>query len=412
MNIIFIDEHNSSLQNGIGTYRDLLLLSLGRIKSVSVTLISLNSYVENLTILVHDFGTEYAIPFISNGNWRECGPIICPLINIYLKDDDCNIFIFNHSPCADFIRHTRKAFPKSKILFVIHDQGWCSELLGNVELLTDICSNTPSAQQISENQRKLIKSYCESEKEIYHLADKVICLSPSFASILKNIYKIPKSKISIIPNGYKNLSTISLDKESARKYLGIPKDDEILIFAGRPVYHKGIAPLFQAIRILMNKRKKLKCVLCGNLMGFSEYLENITTISSRLIFTGLIPKEQLNIWYQAADVGIMPSYSEPFGYSGIEMIDMGLPLIVSDGIGVTDIYPNNLKAFVAKIGEDKTMIEFFANNLADNILNALDISNDKRHKFNNTNRALLDGKYSLNTMCSNYLKVFNQILTT
>lgn len=59
----------------------------------------------------------------------------------------------------------------------------------------------------------------------------------------------------------------------------------------------------------------------------------------------------------------MPSYSEQFGYSAIEMINYGLPLVVSDGNGLCDMFIDGQDAYVARIG-NVTDVNEFAQNLA------------------------------------------------
>ncbi|MDE6366724.1 MAG: hypothetical protein K2L33_03975, partial [Muribaculaceae bacterium] len=136
--VFFVDEHDSSKQNGIGTYRDTLVPRLGRRDGMEVTMISLNSDRDNLKIEKHDYGYEYSLPRVAGGDWRGSGDVIWPLISMYIPDGEDNVFMFNHSPSADFIRAMKGYYPKSKTVFIIHDQGWCASLMGDARLLEKV----------------------------------------------------------------------------------------------------------------------------------------------------------------------------------------------------------------------------------------------------------------------------------
>ena len=410
LNIFFIDEHNSSKQNGIGTYRDLLLPRLAQEPDVNVTLISLNSDHQRMVEEKTEVGREISLPFFNNGNWRGSGEIICPMLKGCIQDSPSNVFMMNHSPAADFIKELKECFPKSKIMSTVHDQGWCGTLMGSEKNLHTILVDGECPEGLSQEICDDVRRYCGTEQAIYSLVDKVISISPFMDTVLADIYKVPAEKRAMIFNGYKSFGRLSMSQSEARAKLGFSDDEELVIFAGRPAVHKGIIPMVKAVsKLRKGSHPRLRLILCGSMHGFADYAGLIKRNTSGLVFAGQISRHELPLWHRASDVGIMPSYSEPFGYSAIEMADMGLPLVVSDGTALRDIYHDGENAFVASIGPNVNDTEYFTDNLADALHKALTATPTRKKNMVAANRRLIRTDFSVDTMVRGYLDVMQAL---
>lgn len=168
----------------------------------------------------------------------------------------------------------------------------------------------------------------------------------------------------------------------------------------------------EAIYKLRRNRPNLKLIMCGELSGFEKYGRLIKRCASSLVFTGQLPRYELPLWYRAADVGVVPSYSEPFGYSAVEMVDMGLPIVVSNGTGLQDIYSDNINAFVASIGEDITNISFFVQSLCVKIRQALDASEQLLVEFAKENEEMIKKRFSIEKMSEKYYSLIKELVLT
>ena len=409
-NIFFIDEHDSSKQNGIGTFRDQLLPRLGAAAGIKLYLISLNYNSLDIQKNKTDFGVEYKIPVIARGNWRANGGLICPILRTYINDNKNNVFIVNHSPCSMFISALREAFPNSKVVFVIHDQGWCAPLMGSKELLKQIMGSNSTPDNIRDDIVETVKNSCKEEQSIYEMVDAVICLSPSTEEILKNIYAVSPEKIYHIPNGYAAENIKTYCKQEAKQAIGLRAEEKLLIFAGRPAAYKGIEATLMAFNHIKDKHN-IRCVFCGNMDGFGKFSDQLLPIAHIVTFTGHLNKEELYKWYNAADVGLMPSYSEQFGYSAIEMISQGLPLVVSDGNGLCDMFIDGQDAYVAHIG-DVTNVNEFAQNLAMKIDQLLSLKPQTIEKMINLAQQNIQNKYSVDIMVDGYVHLCRKIVSS
>lgn len=400
MNVYFIDEHDSSKQNGIGTFRDTLLPLLSKYDDLAINLVSLNS--DSLELLIHerDFGTEYQLPSIENGNWRDNGELIMEMMQAHISEGCNNLFILNHSPCAPFIDVIKKFNPASKVIFIIHDQGWCEPLFGDSRLLAMIeRGKCPSI--VSQRTFTYVSDYCRKEREIYERADKIVCLSDSTERILSEIYKVPRNKTVKIYNGYGGFEMKRVSRTQARKRLGVSEDDELIMFVARPVRYKGIEPLLYALRSLRKTHPKVRCVLAGSMRGFMGFQNLEKPVASNLIFAGFLDRKELSLWYAAADVGVMSSYSEQCSFAALEMMKSGVTVVSSNGNGLCDMFHDGINARVADVGSVVNM-ESYGKRLAKGIADALEMPESDRNALLANNRHLLCTKYSPRKMAENY----------
>lgn len=112
-----------------------------------------------------------------------------------------------------------------------------------------------------------------------------------------------------------------------------------LLFFSRLVPIKGLPSLLQALALL-RERAGMAVVLKIAGQGSSEYLSelhamvNSLKISESVEFVGFLQGEAKSKIFADADVFVLPSYHENFSLSTAEAMAAGLPVIVSDQVGI------------------------------------------------------------------------------
>ena len=92
--IYIVDEHQSSKQNGVGTYiRQLLKCFEG--SGHDVNLLSFNSDEKRLGTETLSTYTEYHIPSFGMGGFLNNGKLALSLLRLYIEDSDNNVFLVN-----------------------------------------------------------------------------------------------------------------------------------------------------------------------------------------------------------------------------------------------------------------------------------------------------------------------------
>lgn len=401
----FVDEQNSSFYNGIGTFRNTLIPRLKASGRVSVNLISLNSGEAEAREAKRSFGHEFMIPQ-RWGEWRGNGELIWKMLAEKIEDSATNIFMFNHSPCSEFMDAFKRRFTLSKTVFVIHDQGWCAPLMGDTRLITEIMSDR-IPEEVSEDTAASVTAGCFRERAIYRIADKVVCLSQATYDILRNVYRLDCSKIRLIHNGV-DIPRRPYAKARARKLLGLPQDGKLMIYAGRPQPHKGIEALFDALRQVFGDMPEIRCVLAGIPTGFARYWDIVQGAAHRLILPGQLSGPDLALWYCAADVAVQPSYTEQCSYSAMEMMGYGVPVVASDGLGLKEMFTDGVNAFVAGIGNVLDR-KGYAGRLAEAIKTSLSAPAKTLKAMANENRQLVRSKYSADRMAGEYISLIESL---
>ena len=129
--------------------------------------------------------------------------------------------------------------------------------------------------------------------------------------------------------------------------------------------------------------------------------------AAHVTYTGLLSEERLADWYQIADIGILPSFTEQSSYSGIEMLAYGKLIVTTDGHNLTDMF-NDGTAIIAPIGEHRTGdASPFADSLVNAVQTAFSIDEATRQEYRGRASAHYDLFYSFNQWKTTYTRLIN-----
>lgn len=396
-NIYILDERITSDLNGIGTYVRELISSL-RNSGLTICLVSFNSQVNEFCIQEEEGFRKMCFPFLP-GSVYSFYPILLSFFRLYIEDNQDTVFMVNHTPCLAFLRELRKIYTLSKVVFVAHGMRWCSLLLGDKEKCKEIYTHKGSWE-------KAVYEAMIEEECTYRVADKVVVLSTATQTFIQEVLKIPADRLFYAPNGLKD-SFVSIDGErqkALRAYMGVGRCEKIVLCVSRVVESKGCFRLIRSFRKVVEAYPECRLVMVGVLPDAARTLQYTSDFACKITFTGQIPPEQVKNWYQIADLGILPSYSEQCSYAGIEMMMYGLPVVASDGFGVTDMFCRGVNAEIAEIG-NRTYPEIFENNLAGKIIYLLEHPYIAR-SLGLASRKKYEAEYTSHRMRQRYKELF------
>lgn len=192
----------------------------------------------------------------------------------------------------------------------------------------------------------------------YNQADAVIAVSPLEIQKLKEMGV--KTEIVFIPNGI-DLSLFKKDetlRKKTREEFGIKENDIVLLSVGHIIKRKGFDTFVKAAQEL----PQYKFVWVGGIPfsflsgGYSEIKKFLKNPPENLILPGPYPHEELNKFYNMADIFFFPSRQENFSIAVLEASAVGLPLLLRDleeyKEPLTPYYlPWNEKNVISKIQE-------------------------------------------------------------
>ena len=133
-------------------------------------------------------------------------------------------------------------------------------------------------------------------KKAFEKVKGIIVVTKNYRDELFVKYNISKNKILYVPDGVclKDFD-INIEKQEARKKLGLPLDKKIIVYAGSFLKWKGVNTLIEA-------GKSLRDDICLYLVGESSQEEyNFKNMK----FIGLRPYKEIPLWLKSADILIL-----------------------------------------------------------------------------------------------------------
>jgi D-inositol-3-phosphate glycosyltransferase len=124
-----------------------------------------------------------------------------------------------------------------------------------------------------------------------------------------------------------------MDRKAARAELGLPRESPVLIWIGRLEKLKGVDILIDAVAQL-DERDFTLLIVGGDehAAGLKAELRQQAAdagVTANVRFEGAVPHERLPLYYNAADVCVVPSYYESFGLVAVEAMACGVPVVAS-----------------------------------------------------------------------------------
>ncbi len=163
-------------------------------------------------------------------------------------------------------------------------------------------------------------------------ADRVVFCTPSAEEFVTALLGGPLGTATRIPYGVDTgrfRPPLDGERADARRRLGLPASDRVVLFVGRLVEKKG-ADLFLEV---CRRTPSLRFLMVGDgplRPAERARAQNLTWLP------GLSPEDMLGA-YHAADVLMLPSHGEGFPFAILEALAAGLPVIPSKGEAFTAV---------------------------------------------------------------------------
>jgi glycosyltransferase involved in cell wall biosynthesis len=202
------------------------------------------------------------------------------------------------------------------------------------------------------------------EESMLKRARKIIAVSHFTKWELKNYYKIPENKISVIHNGVDiNKFKPSTNKCKIKAELGFNPEDLAIVSVGRLYSRKGLFTLIESMPVITKRFPNAKFIISGK--GQSDEVHKLTSHAERLgvkdniVFTGYYPDKKLPKLYQCADIFAFSTFYEHHPFAVLEALSTGLPVVTTTVGGIPEtiesgkngflVEPFNSKQFADKI---------------------------------------------------------------
>lgn len=173
----------------------------------------------------------------------------------------------------------------------------------------------------------------ELERRGLNDATKVVTVSHHAKRHLVSEYGLPEEKIWVIHNGVSKK-----EGEATYRVKTEVKAEKTVLFAGPFVFRKGPEYFVDAAALVIPHFRNVKFVMSGSGEKLDAMLRKVNEwhLGDYFHFTGFLDGDALERVFLEADLYVMPSVDDPFGFQPLEAIVCDTPVIISKQSGIAE----------------------------------------------------------------------------
>ena len=172
-------------------------------------------------------------------------------------------------------------------------------------------------------------------------AGAIIAVSQRTKADILEAFHVKEEKVSVIHNGVRPAFRKLPDAALVREFrIARGLERPFLLFVGNVKPHKNVPALLEAFALVHTRHPDYELVFAGGDCLGDASLKNLAEklrISSRIRDLHQLGEPELVRAYNAAEVVVLPSFYEGFGFPALEAMACGTPAIVSGGGALPEI---------------------------------------------------------------------------
>ena len=236
-----------------------------------------------------------------------------------------------------------------------HEKTWTQDVYRagdgcHIKWLSQRSRNLSPFQNLFLSLNPFHQLILKLEKNIFESSQckKIVAISQMVKNDILENYKCPSENIAVVYNGV-DLKRFHPDNKNTyrkliREKLEIPESATLILFVGSGFERKGLQFLLESTAYLNNEDWRLLLMGKGKFEKFIRYAP--TDKHPQIIAKE--PDPEIEKYYAAADIFILPSIYEPFGNANLEALATGLPVITTRYCGAADIIKNKQNGLVVQ----------------------------------------------------------------
>ena len=248
----------------------------------------------------------------------------------------------------DFLEQLNKFREEEGLEYdVVHSHYWLSSWVGR-ELSQELAiphvvtfhtlsliKMQSRAGEEEQSERSVI------ETKVIATADRIIAFSPHERDAMARLYAADANKITLVPCGVDLEVFRPLNQKAVRSSLGL-NGEKILLYVGRVEPIKGLDLLVETAA-QMDSEDRVRMIVVGADVNGDREMDRVRQLArekdleDKIDFVGQVDHDDLPLYYNAADVCVVPSYYESFGLVALESMACGTPVVATRVGGLSTI---------------------------------------------------------------------------
>jgi len=213
---------------------------------------------------------------------------------------------------------------------------------------------------------------------------------------LSTVPILSKKKSFIVPNGI-----LIKEGKNVRSVLKIKDEQVLLIFAGRIHRIKGIHFIIEAMRKLKSNRLTFLIVGHEEDVEYVNHLKEICReLAGNVIWKEAVSAKDIWDYYSSSDLFVLPSYDENFGMVVVEAMACGLPVLISNKVGIWREVQTDNAGFV--VNQDINEITDVLKKCTENLAFLQELSHNARESAGK--------RYDINKVADLMIKAYEDVL--
>lgn len=188
------------------------------------------------------------------------------------------------------------------------------------------------------------------ERDLMASSQAIVAFSPHERDAMVRLYSADAHRISLAPCGVDLSLFRPLDQQQVRQRLGL-NGEKVFLYVGRLEPLKGMELLVHTAAQMETCDQVRVLVVGGDVNGGQEVdrlkkMAKTLNVEDLFDFVGRVDQEELPLYYNAADVCVVPSYYESFGLAALESMACGTPVVAARVGGLSTIVQHGRTGFL------------------------------------------------------------------
>jgi len=188
------------------------------------------------------------------------------------------------------------------------------------------------------------------EARVFARTPRIVAIARRGKQEIEGFYGVSPERVRVIYNGVDlerfHPANVTRHRAVARQEAGVGAREHVLLFVGSGFERKGLGTAIEALTQVGDAR--LVVIGRGDERRYRALAERLG-VASRVRWLGL--RRDVERWYAAADVLVLPARYEPFGNVHLEALASGLAVVTTTAAGGSEVIEEGKNGAVVAPGD-------------------------------------------------------------